>query len=200
LGTIKLEANTEVSLEQRLVKFSTLKITESNFPTLPKEQTQEIVSEIEKNLPDEERVIALDRVLAYVDKSTINPKNLGGLKADPPRILITQSPSILVNFDGSPIWSPIKGNELKFAVNTNWDLFQHGPTGMYYLRYENQWLRATDLQGYWSAAGKLPDSFNKLPDDENWKDTKAHIPGKPVTHAPTVYFSTTPAELILIEG
>src|SRR6185369_17066266 len=37
LGTIKLEANTEVSLEQRLVKFSTLKITESNFPTLQKE-------------------------------------------------------------------------------------------------------------------------------------------------------------------
>src|SRR5690242_2976954 len=31
LGTIKLESDTEVSLEQRLVKFSTLKITEANF-------------------------------------------------------------------------------------------------------------------------------------------------------------------------
>src|SRR5215510_16209299 len=39
IGTIKIETDTEVSLEQRLVKFSTLKITEANFQTLPKEQT-----------------------------------------------------------------------------------------------------------------------------------------------------------------
>ena len=31
IGTIKIETDTEVSLEQRLVKFSTLKITEANF-------------------------------------------------------------------------------------------------------------------------------------------------------------------------
>src|ERR1051325_2078499 len=76
VGTIKLESDTQVSLEQRLVKFSTLKITEANFQTLPKEQTQEIVKEIEKNIPDEDRIIDLDRVLAYVDTSTIRPKNV----------------------------------------------------------------------------------------------------------------------------
>jgi hypothetical protein len=92
LGTIRLEADTEVALEQRLVKFSSLKITESNFQTLTKDQTREIVTEVEKNLPQEDRVIALDRVLAYVDKSTVNPKNVEGLKADAPRIIITQSP------------------------------------------------------------------------------------------------------------
>ena len=68
-----------------------------------------------------------------------------------------------MSFDGEPIWSPIKDNELKFAVNTNWDIFQHRPTGLYYLRYDNVWLRATDLKGFWSNAGKLPESFNKLP-------------------------------------
>src|SRR5262245_33890905 len=162
LGTIKFETDTEVSLEQRLVKFSKIKIVETNFQTLSKEQTQEIVSELEKNIPDEDRVITLDRVLAYVDKSTINPKNVDGLKSDPPRIILTQTPSLLVNFDSQPIWSPIKDNELKFAVNTNWDIFHHGPTGLFYLRYDKGWLRATDLQGYWSNAGKLPDSFNKL--------------------------------------
>src|SRR5262245_25285762 len=166
LGTIKFQSDTEVSLEQRLVKFSKIKIIETNFQTLSKEQTQEVVSEVEKNIPDEDRVIALDRVLAYVDKSTINPKNVEGLKSDPPRIILAQSPSILVSFDGEPIWSPIKDNELKFAVNSNWDIFQHQPTGLYYLRYDTGWLRATDLNGTWSNAGKLPDSFHKLPDDE----------------------------------
>src|SRR5688572_28044500 len=37
LGTIKLEAATGVSLDERLVSFANLRITELNFPMLPKE-------------------------------------------------------------------------------------------------------------------------------------------------------------------
>jgi hypothetical protein len=200
LGTIKIEADTQVSVEQRLVRLSPLKITETNFQTLTKEQTREIVDAIEKNIPDQDRLIALDRVLAYVDKSTISPKNAIGLKSDPPKIYLSQTPAILINFDGEPIWSPIKGNELKFAVNTNWDVFQHTPTGLYYLRNDTSWLMSTQLTGAWSRAGKLPDSFNKLPEDENWKDVRANLPGAPVKDMPSVYVTAVPAEMILIQG
>ena len=58
------------------------------------------------------------------------------MKADPPKIFFSTTPAVLVNFDGEPIWSPIKENDLKFAVNTNWDLFQHEPTQDLYLRNE----------------------------------------------------------------
>ena len=111
-----------------------MKIAEANFQTLPKEQMREIVAEIDKAIPDDERVIALDRVLANVDKSQIVPKNVEGVKADPPPIFFSKTPAVIVNLDGEPIWSPIKENDLKFAVNTNWDLFQHGPTSTFYLR------------------------------------------------------------------
>ena len=67
-------------------------------------------------------------MLARLDKSQIIPKNVDGVKADPPVIFYSTSPAVLVNLDGDPIWSPIKDNDLKFAVNTNWDLFQHTPT------------------------------------------------------------------------
>src|ERR1044072_1173712 len=107
LGTIKFETDTEVSLEQRLVKFSKIKIVETNFQTLSKEQTQEIVSELEKNIPDEDRVITLDRVLAYANKTTINQKTAAGQKSNPPQKINTKTPAILVSFDGEPIWSPI---------------------------------------------------------------------------------------------
>jgi hypothetical protein len=200
LGTIKIEADTSVALAQRLVKFSTLKITEANFQTLSKEQTRAIVSEIEKTIPPAERMIELDRVLAQLDKSLIIPKNVEGLRADPPKIFLSRTPAILLNFDGEPIWSPIKENELKFAVNTNWDVFQHQPTGIYYLRNDTSWLMSTDLKGPWTQANKLPDSFMKLPADDNWKDVIANLPGKHAAQSPAVYFSTEPAELILIEG
>jgi hypothetical protein len=200
LGTLKVEADTSVSLTERLVKFSTLKITETNFQTLPKEQVQELIAEIDKTIPPEDRFIALDRVLAQVDKSQITPKNVPDIKADPPKIFMSRTPAILLGLDGDPVWSPIKDNDLKFAVNTNWDLFQHTPTNTFYLRDESVWLKATDLNGPWTYAATLPESFSKLPSDDNWKEVKDNLPGKHAAHVPAVFFSTEPSELVLFNG
>jgi hypothetical protein len=200
LGTIKIEADSKVALEERLVSLQNMKIVEANFQTVPKEKVREIVAVIDKAIPDDDRVIALDRVLANVDKSQIVPKNVEGIKADPPTIFFSKTPAVIVNLDGEPIWSPIRENDLKFAVNTNWDLFQHGPTNTYYLRNDDTWLKAGNIKGPWSPAGTLPDSFTKLPAEDNWKDVKANLPGKPIKAVPTVYVSSTPAELILLTG
>ncbi len=117
LGSIKIEADTKVAVSERLVKFTPLKITEANFPTVKKEEVREVVAEIDKSIPDDDRVIALDRVLAGLDKSQILPKNAEGVKADPPKIFYIEKPAVLVNLDGEAIWSPIRENDLRFAVN-----------------------------------------------------------------------------------
>ena len=125
------------------------------------------------------------------------------MKADPPPIFFSKKPALLVNIDGEPIWSPIKENDLKFAVNTNWDLFLHDPTKVYYLRNEQSWLQAPDVvKGPWTAAVKLPESFKKLPGDDNWKDVKEALPGKKLSadKVPQVFVSTAPAEMILLTG
>ena len=124
------------------------------------------------------------------------------MKADPPAIFFSKKPALLVNIDGEPIWSPIKENDLKFAVNTNWDLFLHDPTKLYYLRNEESWLQASDVKGPWTAAVKLPESFEKLPADDNWKEVKDALPGKKLSadKLPQVFVSTAPAEMILLTG
>jgi hypothetical protein len=202
MGTIKLEADTKVALSDRLVSFTPLKIVEANFPELQREEVRGITAEIDKAIPDEDRVIGLDRVLANLDKSQIIPRNVDGIKADPPPIFFSQTPAVIVVLDGEPIWSPIRDNDLKYAVNTNWDLFQHAPTNTYFLRNNNTWLKTADLKGAWAPAGTLPDSFKKLPDEENWKEVKANLRGKPVAASavPKVFVSFLPAELILLTG
>ena len=109
LGTLKIEADTKVSASERLVNFSDFKIAESNFPTVPRDQVREIVAEIDKTIPQDDRVIALDRVLASIDRSQITPKNVEGVKADPPTIFYSQKPAILVNLDGDPDLEPDQG-------------------------------------------------------------------------------------------
>ena len=202
LGTIKVESATSVAPDRRLVSFSEFRITESNFSTLQRDQVRTLLAELTAAVPLNERVIALDRVLANVDKSQIIPKNIDGVKADPPPIFFSKTPAVLVNVDGDPIWSPIKGNDLQYAVNTNWDLFQHTRTKTLYLRATDTWLKAAALQGPWTYAGPLPDSFYKLPNDPNWKDAKGALPGRKIApgDAPRVFATTTPAELMLLKG
>jgi len=200
LGTVTFEANTDVSLEERLVRFTNIRVTESNFPKLTREQVRDITDTIVVGIPDPDRVIALDRVMASLDHSQLRPMNVEGVKSDPPPIFYSTSPAVLVNIDGDPIWSPIPSNDLKYAVNTNWDLFEHESTKTYFLRNEKVWLKASTLKGPWTAAGTLPGSFSKLPADENWKEVKSALPGSKVSSVPAVFVSTTPAEMILVQG
>ena len=202
LGTIKIESDTSVAVPERLVNFSEFSISEANFPALPKDQVGGVIADIKNAVPREHRVIALDRVLASIDASQIVPRNVPGVKADPPAVFFSSKPAALMNFDGDPIWSPIEANDLKFAVNTNWDVFEHGPTKAYFLRVDNSWMTAAAVKGPWTPAGKLPPSFSKLPADANWKEVKSALPGKTLTaaQAPTVFVSMTPAEMILTTG
>ena len=84
----KVEADTKVSVSERLVSFKEMRITESNFPTLPKEQTRELVAEIDKTIPDDERVIALDRVLASHGPQPDHPEGGTGREGGPAHHLL----------------------------------------------------------------------------------------------------------------
>jgi len=202
-GTIRLEADTFVALDDRLVRFGPIRIAETKFTSLGKEQLRDLVSGLE-GLPEKDRVIALDRMIAKLDKSQIRPGagEASGIKADPPPIFYSTAPAVFVVFDSQPVWSPISDTDLKFAVNTNWDVFQQPSTNMLFLRNEKSWLKAKDLFGPWSPAGKLPPAFDKLPNDANWADVRANLPGKSISEksVPRVFVSYEPAELLLLDG
>jgi hypothetical protein len=201
LGTIKIEGPARVALDDRVVTLD-LKITEYNFTSLAPDQVKAFVADVQA-LPVNQRVLDLDRMLAYVDTSPLLPlNNSEALKADPPKVFYSRTPAVLLNLDGDPVWSPIQNVDLRYAVNTNWDLLEHTPSKTLYLRYNQSWLQATTVQGPWKPAAKLPESFSKLPADDNWKDVKAAVPGTPLLQSamPKVFVSTEPAELILLDG
>ena len=111
LGTLKVETDTSVAVDDRLVSFSDFKITEPNFRSMPREQLKTVLSELAASLPLDERVIELDRVLANINHSQITPKNVAGVKADPPPVFFSKCAAVLVNLDGEPIWAPIGKGE-----------------------------------------------------------------------------------------
>ena len=201
LGTFRIEADTRISRQNRLVDFSDLTITAANFPTLSLDQLTAAVTEINTAVPRDERVIGLDRVLAALDTSQVTPRNVDGVRADPPVMFYSTQPAVLINLDGDPIWSPTGQNDLRFAVNASWDLFEHMPSSSYYVRIDTTWMTATSLDGPWTRAGRLPDSFSKLPNDDRWKNARSAARERSAGSVnPTVFVSRRPAELILLRG
>ncbi len=199
LGIVEMQAKTEVDFESRLVKLTNLEITNCNFPGVTKEKNQNALVELRAMVKPGLRSLSLDRMLVSLERAGI--KNVD-VKNDPPKIFFSKKPAVLVMFDGKPALSPIKDNELKFIVNTNWDVFYSEKEKTNYLRNEKTWLKSANLNGPYSPADKLPDSFKKLPKDDNWKDVLLSIPPEKLKpeDMPVIFISEEPAELIQLKG
>ena len=136
-----------------------------------------------------------------------NPKVGPGLPPTLPQpappIYYSESPAILVIFEGKPGFAPVtSGSSLLFSVNTNWAVFQDKNSSTYYLQDQASWLQAQNVNGPWQAAGSLPASLSSLPDNGEWADVTKNIPGMSwgPGMVPQVFVSQTPAELILLDG
>lgn len=201
-GAFEIEGDTQVDLDTRLVKLSAVEIVEHRFPSLDEEQSQKLLAKLEELMPKDEVIIALDRLLAGLERAEVQGKPVE-TKTTPPRIFVSQKPAVLVLLDGKPIWAKIKDKDLQYAVNTNWDLFQVSSSSSFYLRNEDAWLKASKLEGPWLPAGKLPKAIKKLPkDNPNWAAARESLPGKKIeaSDVPKVYVSEVPAELIVTVG
>jgi len=200
IAAVHWKSQTDTSIENRTVVMERPEIVSFRIPGETEEKIQQLRGLTEKLLPAKTDVIALDRVLAYLDPSRVRAREVK-VSTEPPPIMVSTKPAILLMTDGPPIMGSIQGTKLKYVVNTNWDLIREDDD--YYLLNSSQWLKSEDLKGPWKFTGKLPKDFQKIPADENWADVrKALNPEKPDTkaEAPWVYVSERPAELILIQG
>lgn len=200
VAAVHWKSHTDTNLERRSVILEKPRIESFRVMGETPEKTQELRTLTEKLLPAKTDAIALDRVLAYLDPSRVEPREIKGSTEAPP-IIVSTRPAILVMTDGPPIIASISGTKLKYIVNTNWDVIIEDDD--YYLLNAPYWLKADGLEEAWKFTKKLPKEFQKIPADKNWEDVrKALKPASPEKNAdpPWVYVSEKPAELILLQG
>ncbi len=209
-GVIDLSARTFVDKVQRTVVLDDILINSAKFPSAP-DMEAAYLSQLRQVIPLGARTISLDRLeanLAIVDES--KKGQAVPIKNNPPQIIVSQQPALLVLIDGQPVWRPVEGTSLQRVLNTRVLLLMDA-YNRYYLKLWDGYLQSASINGPWSVCLNVTGDLNKaakiaadsqqvdlLPaqEDPNNKTT----PSLKTTAAPIIYTATSPAELLLVDG
>jgi hypothetical protein len=212
-GVIWFSARTEVDKVNRLVTLDSVDVSRIHFP-MAEDQDAKYLARLKAKLPSKTKSISLDRLEAGVKAA--QPKFTGvEVKNDPPKIIMSTKPSLLITIDGQPKLVEVQSAKLQRVVNTSAVILFENDKKKYYLRVADWWLESSQLEGPWTRSGKLPDEMKKA-EEYIANQAKANAPpeepslNKPAKQAslkesdkaeiPTVHVVYSPAELIETKG
>ncbi len=202
-GVVHMAARTETNFSSRTVLIMDRKLGQLHFSDLEGARQKKAESTLRSLLPNKPIPYSLDRILAGIEKDEAQQKNTE-LSFAPPRILVSESPAVLLMVSGEPVLETFAGTDLKQVLNTDWDLLWHDGSSQYYLAVENSWLQASTLDGSWALCRELPESFEKIPEEPHTASLRKRVKGsrsqKSSEAIPKVYHSSEAAELIVIDG
>ena len=125
------------------------------------------------------------------------------LKSDPPKIILSKTPAVLILIDGEPVYRSVEGTRYTRVLNTPALLLFDSSAGTFHLDGGRWWMTASSLKGPWTVAAypphELDDIKQQLTKDEE-KEPGAPSPTTSAENPPAVYVSTAPAELLITRG
>ncbi len=205
-GVIWGTARTEVDRPAHMVTLEDLNLTRSNFPTRA-DNGASYLEQLQLLFAGASRTIALDRLEASLAASgTVHPKGVP-VKNDPPQIIASYSPAILVPISGNPVWRDVPDSGFERVVNTRALILRRKSETTCYLHVYDGWLSAASLEGSWSLATSVPRGIepvaNKLV-EKRLVDPLSGGNARPspslANGVPAIYVREKPAELIVFKG
>lgn len=197
-GAIWFDAVVETDRTNRVVTITSLTIPTLKFPGDPDEQSlntlRQIILDDAKNWALD---ISLDQLLATLDIAEKEKLLSNDLNMNPPIILYTTTPSVLVYFDGEPIYQQIEESDIKRAVNTPYLVLLNPDDKKYYLSGGDLWFVSNDgLTGFentTSTPKNIRKIANKLMGEDSVNVTAQNT-------IPQIITATKPTELIQTVG
>jgi uncharacterized membrane protein YgcG len=199
-GAASLEGTTTADISSHTVVITNIHITKTYFPSQDP-ATAATLDQLVKTFVPSSSTVSLDLIVSSTPKQSA-PQG-AQLRNDPPVIFVSNSPAILLSIDGPPNFAPVHDTHLEFVVNTSWRMFREKDHSQYYLLVDQQWLSAPNPEGPWTAVSKLPKDFEKMVKEDAWADLKGVVPppaAQPGAVVPTVFYTTSPADVILFDG
>jgi uncharacterized protein (TIGR03000 family) len=203
-GVIWYTARTETDKEKRVVTLEDFEITKVNFPAASAKAPEYLTILRNAFRRDEARTLDLDRLEASLAIGAAKKKTAElPLKNDPPRIIFSELPALLVLIDGKPALRKVPGADLERVINTRSLILFDEAAGGFFLFVHDHWLSAAKLDGPWKAVASPPPGLDKVKDSlagNQSVDLLTDVEHKGRIDSAHVFVSTEPAELISTQG
>lgn len=201
-GVFWMKARAGVDKAARIVTLNEIEVTGASFPSAPKLQSA-YLSLIRQHVPIATKTIALDHLEAdYAISEAVKKAGAVPVKNDPPRIIYSTTPALLVLIDGPPVVRPIPGLNVSHVINTRALVLSLG--GHFYLYASDDWYQSASnsVDGAWDVVTEPPAELEPARQAEMAAGHVDLMPAAPdaVSLMPTIYVSTVPAELIQTKG
>ena len=155
-----------------------------------------------KNMATRQKIVVpVEVILAHLTDDVLDKPPPPGFSTKPPKIVVAQTPTVLLFVNGEPVTNDIAGAGLKLVVNASWPVFLDPVSKVYYLCLDSQWLTAKKLAGPWKVTTSLPAGFDKLPKDQGFDAVQEALPPRASSEPPpAILFANEPTELIVTGG
>lgn len=215
-GTVEYTARTRIDKDARLVVIDELQVLDAELPGATKMEPK-LLGVIQKRFGDSVKVVALDRFEAELALAEHEEaRGVAGVRNDPPKILFTQGPAMLVYVDGAPAWQAIEGTTYQRLLNTRPLVLEDGE-GSFHLHLFDGWLTAPNLAGPWKVATPSPAGIDAAraktlaaqPADllDGGTAEEVDAEGKPIPKptlakgpVPEIVVVSEPTELVVFDG
>jgi hypothetical protein len=202
VGVVYINATTNVDTYNHMVSISNMNITSVHFPGLDPGTAASMEQIVRATLNISKTVnVSMERIVACTPKP--QTANTVDVNNNPPTIFVSNTPAIILQLEGQPaITDAVKGG-IQYVFNANWPVFFDSKSSKYYLFDNTEWQTASQLTGPWSFTSSIPSSLTSLASNANWKNLlKTAIPAQAWQSPgmPQIFYSATPAEIILFKG
>jgi hypothetical protein len=209
-GMMAFTAKTRVIRLLRSVHFHDVAITTLSFPSAPALGDQ-YRQGFQKMVTGGPSSMSLDRLEAMLAIEGAEKKARAvPVQNDPPKLIFSPSPAMLIPIDGDPVWSPVAGTTLQRVLNTRAFIVLDGPTGTFYLHLLDGFITARSLTGPWTVATSVPPAIaaaaqqlakQRVVDPlEGQPDAKSKKKPSLKQGVPQVFVATAPTELLVTQG
>ena len=202
-GAVWMTAKVETDRDTRTVNVVDVTVDRVRFPEATEGQQQALADLLERELPQWDLTISLDRLLTSIE---LEEERIAApdLRSIPPRVVVVSEPTILVNIDGEPRLQPAEGSSLMRVINTPFTIVLAPDVGTYFLHAgADAWYTAPELGDNWTLAQSVPAEVAALAPPEP-PATETPDPGEPADTAlgppPAIIVATEATELIVTEG
>jgi hypothetical protein len=203
-GVLWITARTDVDKVAGLVLLEDVKVTKVNFPGVSADKAKQYLAVARQHAPPGVRTVPLAQLEACLAVApAARPAGIP-VNNDPPRIIVSATPALLVRIDGQPSLRQSPGSPLLRVINTRALILLDSANARYYLFARGQWMEAPTLDGPWNVTANPPASLEDArraavaAKEVDLLEAPAGAP--PSASAPTIYVSSVPAELIETDG